>query len=514
VLIAVPLIVYLNKKFMSTKKRVGLWIRVSIDKQVESESPEHHEARARQYAQFKEWEVVEVYRLDALSGKSIMEYPITKQMLKDIREGHITGIIFSKLARLARNTKELLEISEFFRKYDADLVSLAESIDTSTPAGRLFYTILAAMAQWEREEIAERVAASVPIRAKLGKPLGGAASFGYRWEGKELVIDEKESPIRKLVYELFVKYKRKKATATELNRLGHRTRNGSKFSDTTVLRLIQDPTAKGVRRANYTKSTGERKKWIMKNEKDWIFTPCPAVVSEELWNECNSIIDATHKKRNKLGPRTVHLLAGFISCKCGKKMYVYHNCISYNCKSCKNKINVTDIDEIYHTQLKSFLLTDTDVETYLKQSDSLIQERQNLLNSVQSEITVHRKKIKDYVEMRVNKELTPDRFKEVYQPLEERLGQLEKQQPELEAEIDFLKIQYVSSDVVLKEAKDLYDRWPKLPFEEKRSIVETITDQIIIGNEDINIKLSYLPQAPSFQNDGKKQRNFKDSLKL
>jgi site-specific DNA recombinase len=110
--------------------------------------------------------------------------------------------------------------------------------------------------------------------------------------------------------------------------------------------------------------------------------------------------------------------------------------------------------------------------------------------------------------------LTPDRFKEVYQPLEERLGQLEKQQPELEAEIDFLKIQYVSSDVVLKEAKDLYDRWPKLPFEEKRSIVETITDQIIIGNEDINIKLSYLPHAPSFQNDGKKQRNFKDSLKL
>lgn len=499
---------------MESKKRVGIWLRVSTEFQVESESPEHHEQRGRYYAAAKDWDVVEIYRLDAISGKSVMDHPETKRMLRDLHKGHIKALIFSKLARVARNTKELLEFSEIFRNEGGDLISLSENIDTSTPAGRLFYTMIAAMATWEREEIADRVAASVPIRAQMGKPLGGAASFGYKWEGKELVIDPKEAPVRKLMYEIFLKLKRKKATATELNSLGYRTRNGSKFTDTTVERLIRDSSAKGIRKANYTKSTGEGKKWVTKNEKDWILTPCPAIVSEDLWNQCNSVLDAQHKKRNKPGPRAVHLLSGYLSCHCGTKMYVYHEAPNYACKKCKNKIAASDIDEIFHTQLKSFLLTDTDMETYLKESDSMIQERQSLLSNAQTEVATLKKNLEKYISMRMNDDLTSERFKEFYLPIEERLGQLEKQIPELEAEIDFLKIQCLSSDTVLREAKDLYDRWLELPFEEKRAIVELITEQIVIGKEDINIKLSYLPHTPSFQqNPGNKPHNFRGSSK-
>jgi site-specific DNA recombinase len=496
---------------MEQPKRVGIWIRVSTDMQVKEESPAHHEARAQYYCKSHDWHVVEVYRLEAVSGKSVIEHPEAKRMLADIRSKHISGLVFSKLARLARSTKELLEFAEIFRKEGADLVSLSENIDTSSAAGRLFFTIISAMAEWEREEIAARVAASVPIRARMGKPLGGQASLGYKWVDKQLVIDEAEAPVRKQLYELFMKLRRKKTVAKALNDSGFRTRNGSMFTDTTIERLLRDPTAKGTRLANYTKSVGEGKHWQYKPQEDWITMPCPAVVSPQLWDERNQILDMQFEQRKKPGKPVTRLLFGFIKCSCGKAMYVFHEAPIYVCKACKNRIAVDDIDDIYQRYLEDYLGS-IDKTAFLEESLSVIETKKALLATTNKDRTRLSKRMSELLTMRLDGELSKDAFAVEYKPMETRVAQLELVCAELEADIDIRNVQLLSTDSVLTEAKALYEEWSAMPFEQKRGIVETITSSIEIGQGDITITLSYAPAL--LQNGGKGQRNFKGSCLL
>ncbi len=490
------------------RKQVGIWIRVSTQDQAKGESPEHHEARARQYAQFKGWDVQTIYHLEGVSGKAIFDHPETQRMLKDVESGAITALIFSKLARLARNTGELLQFSEIFREHNADLVSLQESIDTSSPAGRLLYTMISALAQWEREEISERVAASVPIRAKLGKSTGGSASFGYQWKDRKLVPHPDEAPIRKRMYELFLEHKRRRTVARLLNEAGYRTRSGGQFSDTTVERLLSDPIAKGLRRANYTKSAGIKKPWGLKPEKDWVFSEVEPVVSSELWDQCNHILAAQRKTGKPMPKKGIHLFAGFTVCVCGSKMYVPSNTPKYICYKCRNKIPIGDLEAVYLDELKDFFLSPEDIAAYLKSADDTVKEKEELLAAMQRDREKLREEMDSVYQLYVGKQITAEGFGKRYLPLEEKERQLEEEIPRIQGELDFLRVSFLSSDQIAADGKELYERWPELDPKEKRQVVESITDSIVVGKDDIEVSLFYFPQREKLT---KEQQIVRDS---
>ncbi len=210
--------------------------------------------------------------------------------------------------------------------------------------------MIAAMAQWEREEIASRVAASIPIRAKLGKPLGGKAPFGYKWEKKALVVDPVEAPVRRLIYELFLQYRRKMNVARHLNEAGYRARGGAEFHHIAIGRMLRDPTAKGIHRTNYTTTNGKPGGRDLKPEGEWVYTKCEPIVSEELWDQCNAILDDQLKQVKRPSRKTVHLFSGLVVCHCGTKMYVPSNSPKYTCRKCRTKIGVDDLEEIFQEQ--------------------------------------------------------------------------------------------------------------------------------------------------------------------
>src|ERR1039458_5227319 len=436
-------------------KEVGVWIRVSSDDQAKGESPTHHLERARATAAARGWKIKEVYDLAGVSGKSVKEHPECKRMLADIKRGHITGLIFSKLARLARNTKELLEFSDYFQEHKADLISISETIDTSTPAGRLFFTIIAAMATWEREEIADRQKASIIVRAKLGKTINGSAPYGYQWKDRKLVINEDEAPIRRKAYEMFLQYRRKGTVAKLLNAAGHRTRNKTLFSDTQITRILTCPSAKGLYYFNRIRKTGS---WAgtEKPEEEWGKADCPPIVPEALWNQVNQIIEESLKQWKKPGKVPVNPFGNRIWCQCGGKMYERKHTGKFHCRACNRKVPVEDLEQLLREELHQFYGSPQQVAARLTDAKKNLEENEVALAALQRQIQKVREEMKQTHQLFLDGQITPQGFGEFYKPAEERLNQLLGGLPKLEADVNRLKVNQISVEEVVHEARTSY----------------------------------------------------------
>lgn len=133
---------------------------------------------ARQITAAKEQGADKIF-LDKLSGKDTNR-PQLKAMLDYIREGDVVTV--ESISRLARSTKDLLNIVEQITAKGAEFISLKEAIDTTTPQGRFMMTVFAAMAQLEREQIKQRQAEGIAEAKKNGVYIGRAP----------IAIDEKQ----------------------------------------------------------------------------------------------------------------------------------------------------------------------------------------------------------------------------------------------------------------------------------------------------------------------------------
>jgi site-specific DNA recombinase len=183
--------------------------------------------------------------------------------------------------------------------------------------------------------------------------------------------------------------------------------------------------------------------------------------------------------------------------------------VCYACrKSPKNKIPITDLENVFHSQLRDFFFSPEQIAEHLQTADSTLKDKTELLTSMESERTKLTAEAEKLYQLYLADKLSVDSFGDRHRPIEERLKQLNDEIPRLQGEIDFLKINYLSSSEVISEAQDLYSKWPSLPFEEKRRVIENITEKIVVGDGDISLELCYLPSSAEVLS--KEHRNLRD----
>jgi len=151
-----------------TKPKAALYARVSTNGHGQDTGLQLEELR--QVATQRGW-VASEYVDEGVSGSKASR-PALDELMVAARKGEVDVVVVWRFDRFARSTRHLLQALEEFRQLGIEFISLRENIDTSTPMGRAMFTIVAAVAELERELISERVRAGVQRARLQGKQFG------------------------------------------------------------------------------------------------------------------------------------------------------------------------------------------------------------------------------------------------------------------------------------------------------------------------------------------------------
>jgi DNA invertase Pin-like site-specific DNA recombinase len=150
-------------------RKVALYARVSTDQQ--STGLEAQIRALKDFCQSQKIENYELFTDENFSGAKVSR-PSLDRMMQAVKNKELSCCIVYSFSRFARSTTHLLSALEEMKKYECDFISITERIETSSPMGRAFFTVIAAIAQLERELIAERVRNGLRNARAKGKHIG------------------------------------------------------------------------------------------------------------------------------------------------------------------------------------------------------------------------------------------------------------------------------------------------------------------------------------------------------
>ncbi|MEN6437505.1 MAG: recombinase family protein [Syntrophobacter sp.] len=218
-------------------KAIG-YIRVSTEDQArEGVSLEAQEAKVRAWADLNGYDQFDLFTDAGISGSSMEKREGLRAALESVGKGD--ALVVYSLSRLARSTKDTLEIADYLIDRNADLVSLCEKIDTTTAAGKMVFRMLAVLNEFERDQIAERTKTAMAHKKAKGERVG-AIPYGFCLanDGKTLEKDPEEQKVVAKVRGLQGDGAGLRAIARKLSQGGFTTRSGRPFDATQIKRIL------------------------------------------------------------------------------------------------------------------------------------------------------------------------------------------------------------------------------------------------------------------------------------
>ena len=329
-------------------KKAAIYIRVSTDAQrEEGYSIDAQKEMLEAHCVSKGIKSFEYYIDGGFTGSNI-ERPEMQRLITDVKQDRVSHVLVYKLDRLSRSQKDTLYlIEDVFNPHGVDFISMNESMDTSTPLGRLMLGILSAFAQLERENIRERTRMGMRERVKAGLWMGGGrVPFGYDYdETKGILIPNKDAERVRKIYELYLQ--------------GYST---SKISEMVGLKYEKLAYQILVRKSNAG--------YIVYNDEEYLGQHEPIISLETYEKAMQYMKERSIKKVSESN----YLFTGLLYCgKCGAKMryqkWGKHDCKIVCYSQDKNKPHLIkdpncDNEKLWATQIEDVVIKDLFVYSF------------------------------------------------------------------------------------------------------------------------------------------------------
>lgn len=452
-----------------------IYVRVSTDEQARhGYSIAAQIEKLEAYCISQGWEMVKQFIDDGYSAKDLNR-PQFKEMMNIVKKGGIDVVVVYRLDRLTRSVVDLYSILQELDKYDCKFKSATEVYDTTNAMGRLFITLVAAIAQWERENTAERVRMGMEKKIKLGLWKGGTPPYGYKIVDKQLVVNENEVGVVKEVFELS-KTLGFYTIAKQLSSKGYQTRKGSDWHVDSVRDIANNPVYAGY--LTFSESLKEYKK--PPREQNLYEGNHDKIISRDEFWALQDILD----KRRKFGGKretSNYYFSSILKCaRCGHSMSGHKSGDkkTYRCSGKKAGKNCTS----------HIILEDNLVKTVFAQWDELIGDFKSsegkseysteLLSTLEHELASVQKLMKKKKTMYENDVIDIDELIRETEKLREK-------EKELQREIKNIQQNNSRNNEDLKSIiRNIGSLWLHANDYERKQLMTMVFEQLVIDTKD------------------------------